>query len=191
MLNVTELRAGTTFKDNKGMWEVVKYSHTKMGRGSANIKLKIKNLNTGATIEKTFTSGQKVDELSLSKKKGQFLYNDADNIVFMDPVSFEQFTLPRSLVDRKEKFLKEGETYDLLVVQDQVLSIEIPKLATLSVAETGPGLKGDTVSATTKDATLENGLRVKVPLFINQDDRIKVDTRTGEYVERVKQDKDL
>ena len=173
------------------MWEVVKYSHTKMGRGSANIKLKIKNLNTGATIEKTFTSGQKVDELSLSKKKGQFLYNDVDNIVFMDPVSFEQFTLPRRLVGRKEKFLKEGETYDLLVAQDQVLSIEIPKLATLSVAETGPGVKGDTVSATTKDATLENGLRVKVPLFINQDDRIKVDTRTGEYVERVKQDKDL
>ncbi|MCH7541213.1 elongation factor P [Patescibacteria group bacterium] len=190
MLNVTELRSGTTFRDNKGMWEVVKYSHTKMGRGSANIKLKIKNLNTGATIEKTFTSGQKVDELSLSKKKGQFLYNDVDNIVFMDPVSFEQFTLPRSLVGRKEKFLKEGETYDLLVAQDQVLSIEIPKLATLSVAETGPGVKGDTVSATTKDATLENGLRVKVPLFINQDDRIKVDTRTGEYVERVKQDKD-
>ena len=191
MLNVTELRSGTTFRDNKGMWEVVKYSHTKMGRGSANIKLKIKNLNTGATIEKTFTSGQKVDELSLSKKKGQFLYNDVDNIVFMDPVSFEQFTLPRRLVGRKEKFLKEGETYDLLVAQDQVLSIEIPKLATLSVAETGPGVKGDTVSATTKDATLENGLRVKVPLFINQDDRIKVDTRTGEYVERVKQDKDL
>lgn len=191
MLNVTELRSGTTFSDNKGMWEVVKYSHTKMGRGSANIKLKIKNLNTGATIEKTFTSGQKVDELSLSKKKGQFLYNDVDNIVFMDPVSFEQFTLPRRLVGRREKFLKEGETYDLLVAQDQVLSIEIPKLATLSVAETGPGVKGDTVSATTKDATLENGLRVKVPLFINQDDRIKVDTRTGEYVERVKQDKDL
>ena len=186
MLNVTELRAGTTFKDSQGFWEVISYRHTKMGRGSANIRVKVKNLKTGASIEKTFTSGQKVEEAALSKKKGQFLYSGADRLVFMDPASFEQFDLSRNLAGGKEKFLKEGEGYDLFVAEDKVLSIEIPKVVTLSVKETGPGIKGNTVSATTKDATLENGLSVKVPLFISSGDKLKIDTRTGEYIERVK-----
>src|SRR4030066_2571672 len=117
MINVTELRAGTTFKDSQGIWEVIKYSHTKMGRGSANIRVKVKNLKTGTSLEKTFTSGQKVEDLALSKKKGQFLYSDADRMVFMDPASFEQFDLPKSLSGGKEKFLKTGESYDLLVAE--------------------------------------------------------------------------
>lgn len=186
MLNVTELRAGTTFKDSQGIWEVVKYSHIKMGRGSANIRVKVKNLKTGATIEKTFTSGQKVEELTLTKKESQYLYGDPSNIVFMDKKNFEQFELPKLVVGDKAKFLKEGDTYEILVADDQVISVELPRTAVLKVSETGPGVKGDSVSAATKDAILENGLTVKVPLFINSGDKLKVDTRSGEYIERVK-----
>lgn len=186
MLNVTELRAGTTFKDSQGIWEVVSYKHTKMGRGAANIRVKAKNLKTGTTVEKTFTSGQKVEEMELSKKKGQFLYADAENIVFMEPATFEQFSFPKAAASGKEKFLKEGESYDIFVAEEQVLSVEIPKLVTLAISETGPSVKGDTVSGASKDANLENGLKVKVPLFIKTGDKIKVDTRSGEYVERTK-----
>lgn len=186
MLNVTELRAGTTFKDNQGIWEVVKYSHTKMGRGSATIRIKVKNLKNGVVIEKTFTSGQKVDEADISKRKGQFLYATVGDIIFMDNTSFEQFNLPKSVASGKEKFLKEGDTYELLVVEDQVLSIDIPKLVTLKISDTGPAVKGDSVSSVTKDAVLENNLSVKVPLFIKVGDKIKVDSRSGEYVERTK-----
>lgn len=186
MLNVTELRSGTTFKDNQGIWEVVKYSHTKMGRGSATIRIKVKNLKNGVVIEKTFTSGQKVDEADISKRKGQFLYATVGDIIFMDNTSFEQFNLPKSVASGKEKFLKEGDTYELLVVEDQVLSIDIPKLVTLKISDTGPAVKGDSVSSVTKDAVLENNLSVKVPLFIKVGDKIKVDSRSGEYVERTK-----
>ncbi len=186
MLNVTELRAGTTFKDSQGIWEVASYKHTKMGRGAANIRVKVKNLKGGTIIEKTFTSGQKVEEIELAKIKGQFLYSDAENIVFMDPATFEQFGLPKVVATGKEKYLKEGEIYELSVADEAVLNLEIPKLVTLLVSETGPSVKGDTVSGASKDAVLENGLRVKVPLFIKTGDRVKVDTRSGEYVERTK-----
>ena len=184
MLNVTELRAGTTFKDPQGLWEVMSYKHTKMGRGSATVRVKVRNLLTGALVEKTFTSGQRVEDIDITKKKGQFLYVDKETIVFMDLVTFEQFNLPKVVAAGKENFLKEGETYDLAVAEDQVLSVTIPKLIVLKVAETGPGVKGDSVSSVTKDAVLENGLKVKVPLFINTGDKLKIDTRNGEYVER-------
>jgi len=186
MIPVTDLRSGKVFKDSQGIWEVVSYKHTKMGRGTATIRVKAKNLKTASILEKTFTSGQKVEDIELSKKKGQFLYVDKDNLVFMDPETFEQFSFAKVSTAGKEIFLKESETYDLLVMGDAVFSVEIPKLVVLQVAETGPGVKGDTVSNVYKDATLENGLKIKVPLFINQGDKVKVDTRTLEYVERVK-----
>ncbi len=186
MLNVTELRAGATFKDSQGIWEVVKYTHTKMGRGSATIRVKVKNLKNLGVIEKTFTSGQKVDEIDIAKKKAQFLYANDDDIVFMDNATFEQFNLPKAVVGRKDKFLKEGDIYNLMVTEDQVLGIEISKLVIMKIADTGPAVKGDSVSSVTKDATMENGLNVKVPLFIKSGDKIKVDSRSGEYVERTK-----
>lgn len=186
MTPVTELRSGTAFKDSQGIWEVVSYRHTKMARGSATIRVKVENLRTGAIIEKTFTSGQKVEEALIVKKKGQYLYSDKETIVFMDSNTFEQFSLPNKVVAEKGKFLKEGETYELSVVDDEVLGVEIPKLIVLSVSETGPGVKGDSVSSVTKDAVLENGLKVKVPLFISIGDKLKIDTRNGEYVERIR-----
>ncbi|MEX0621519.1 MAG: elongation factor P [Candidatus Woykebacteria bacterium] len=186
MISVTELRAGTTFKDSQGIWEAIKYSHTKMGRGSASIKVKVKNLKTGTIVDKTFTSGQKVDDLSVTKKEGQFLYADGSNLVFMEKKTFEQFTLPKTAVFQAEKFLKESETYDLTFAEDSVIGVEIPRTVVLRVDETGPAIKGDSVSAASKDATLENGLSLKVPLFIKTGDKIKVDARAGKYVERVR-----
>jgi elongation factor P len=186
MIPVTDLRAGIVFKDSQGVWEVSEYKHIKMGRGGATIRIKVKNLKTGATLEKTYNSGQRVEDTQVTKKKGQYLYSDAQNAVFMDSATFEQFSLSKQVLAGKEVFLKEGETYDLLVVDDQVISVELPKLVVLAVAETGPGVRGDTVSNVYKPATLENGLVLKVPLFINQGDKVKVDTRTQEYVERVK-----
>lgn len=186
MIPVTELRNGVAFKDSQGVWEVISYRHVKMGRGSATIRVKAKNLKTGATLEKTFTSGQKVDDLDLIKKKLQFLYGDAQNVVFMDPKTFEQFSLSKDAASGKEKYLKEGDEYELLTGDDQVFGIEIPKLVVMKVAETAPGVRGDTVSNVFKDANLENGAKVKVPLFIKIGDKVKIDSRTGEYVERVK-----
>jgi len=186
MISVTDLRAGIVFKDSQGVWEVTSYKHIKIGRGGATIRIKAKNLKTGTTLEKTFNSGQRVEDVEVAKKKGQYLYSDAQNAVFMDPATFEQFGLAKQVLAGKEVFLKKGETYDLVVVDDQVISVELPKLVVLTVSETGPGVRGDTVSNVYKPATLENGLVLKVPLFINQGDKVKVDTRTQEYVERVK-----
>ena len=186
MIPVTNLRNGVAFSDSQGLWEVISYRHVKMGRGSATIRVKVPNLKTDSVVEKTFTSGQKVENIEIEKKKGQFLYSDASEIVFMDPATFEQFVLPKTATGGKEKFLKEGQEYDIKAAGDSVLGIEIPKIIVLEVAETGPSVKGDTVSSATKEAVLENGLRIKVPLFINQGDKLRIDTRTNEYVERAK-----
>ncbi|OGY22054.1 MAG: elongation factor P [Candidatus Woykebacteria bacterium GWA1_44_8] len=186
MISVTDLRAGIVFKDSQGVWEVSEYRHIKIGRGGATIRIKVKNLKTGATLEKTFNSGQRVEDVEVIKRKGQFLYSDANAVVFMDPGTFEQFSLAKGVLEGKEAFLQEGGTYNLLGVEDQVLAVELPKLVVLKVAETGPGVKGDTVSNAYKDAALENGLKIKVPLFVKSGDLIKVDTRSKEYVERVR-----
>ena len=186
MIPVTELRAGTTFKEGGEIFEVTSYQHAKIGRGSANIKVKARNLKTGQLVERTFISGAKVEEAETEKRKLAYLYRDSESLVFMDPKSYEQFPIKSSLVGEKEKFLKESETYEVLVSGESILSVDLPKLMEFRVAETGPGVKGDTVSNVFKDAVLENGIKVKVPLFINQGDRVKVDTRSGEYVERAK-----
>jgi elongation factor P len=186
MLNVTDLRAGAAFRDQSGLWEVQSYQHIKMGRGSANIKIRARNLRTGAIVEKSFISGARVEEVEVEKKKAQFLYADQSNANFMDQASFEQFSLPASLVASQIKFLKEGESYDLAFADSEILGVELPRNMILKIAETGPGIKGDTVSTAYKAAKLENGLEVKVPLFLKEGDAVKIDTRSGEYLERAK-----
>lgn len=186
MIPVTELRSGTTFKDKGEIFEVSSYSHTKIGRGSANIKIRARNLRTGESVQKNFTSGVKVEEADIEKRKLQFLYQDADNLVFMDSKSYDQLPIKKSVVGERAKFLKEGESYEVLVSADVVLNVELPKLIELKIAETGPGVKGDTVSNVYKPAILENGISVNVPLFVKSGDVIKIDTRSNEYIERVK-----
>ena len=134
----------------------------------------------------SFTSGAKLEEVDTEKKKLQYLYSDPENLVFMDPKTYEQFPIKTTLAGEKDKFLKEGEFYELLTSEGSVLSINLPKLMEFKITETGPGVKGDTVSNVYKPATLEGGIEIKVPLFINTDDTVRVDTRTNAYVERVK-----
>lgn len=186
MLNVNDLRAGTTFQEDGNVFEVLDFSHTKMGRGTATIRVKVRNLKTGSTTEKTFISGARVEEADLDEKKGQYLYKDNSEATFMDPLSYDQFTVPVSFLAGQEKFLKEGESYTLNTFQGQVLSVEMPRTAVLKVVEAPPGIRGNTVSNVYKDVTMENGMVTKVPLFINEGDLVKIDTRSGEYVERVK-----
>ncbi len=189
-LNVTDLRNGTYFKEGDNILQVLSYDHVKMGRGSGNVKVKIKNLKTGAVTEKSFITGARVDEASVGKKKAQFLYRDNDSPAgeynFMDPVSFEQFFLSKSVLGDSIKYLKDGLEVILITSGDEALGMELPLSLVYEIAETGPGEKGNTVSNVFKDATLDNGLIVKVPMFMKPGEKVKIDTRTGQYVERVK-----
>lgn len=186
MLNVTELRNGTFFQEGNNILQVLTYEHVKMGRGSGTIKLKVKNIRTGSVIEKTFITGARVDEADVAKKKAQFLYRDGENFSFMDPVSFEQFTITASVLGSQAKYLKDGIEVILIVLGDEALGLELPLSLNYEITETGPGEKGNSVSNVFKEAVLENGLVIKVPMFIGIGERVKVDTRSGEYIERVK-----
>ena len=185
-LNVNELRNGTFYKEGKDTFQVVVYEHVKTGRGSGNIKLKVRNVRSGAVVEKSFITGARVDEANVEKKKAQFLYRDGDNFNFMDPVSFEQFSVTAQVLGDQIKYLKDGLEVTLIVGEGEALGLELPMSLVYEIAETGPGEKGNTVSNVYKEATLDNGLVVKVPMFMHVGEKVKVDTRSGQYVERIK-----
>ncbi len=183
MLNVTELRAGTVFEDQGNLYQVLSYEHIKMGRGSANIKVKVKNLRSGSTTEKSFINGARVNDVQVLKRDLQYLYSDETHAYFMDPQTFEQVSVPLTLVD-EPAFLKEGEAYNISFREEEALTVNFPPKLTLKVIETGPATKGNSATNVFKDAVLENGYKTKVPLFITINDTIRVDTRTGAYSER-------
>ncbi len=186
MISVNELRAGRTFQEDGQPYLVLKYEHTKMGRGSANIKVKVKNLKTGSVTEKTFISGAKVEEVLTQKKKLQYLYSDQLGYHFIEPETFEQITIPIKLLKNQAGFLKEEAEVNILFVEGEPVSVELAPKMKFKIKETGPGVKGDSATNIFKPATLENNMKVKVPLFIKTGEEIWVDTRSGEYVERVK-----
>ena len=189
MIEVTQLRAGTVYEDANtgvGPWMVLKYEHVKMGRGSATIKVKIKNLKTGTLIEKSYTNGARMQDVTLTKRQGQYLYKDGDEFIFMDPETYEQFNVKEDLIGDQSKFLKEGTQIDLKFYNEEPISIALPLKMTFTVVETDPGVRGNTVSNVFKDATIDTGAKVKVPLFVEEGERIVVNTDTGEYVERAK-----
>jgi len=189
-LNVTELRNGTFYKEGKDIFLVLIYEHVKTGRGSGNIKLKVRNIRTGSVTEKSFITGARVDEADVAKIKAQFLYRDGDSPAgefnFMDPQSFEQFAISVSVLGDQAKYLKDGLEVTLIVSEGEALGVELPMSLVYTISETGPGEKGNTVSNVFKEATMDNGLAVKVPMFIKIGEKIKVDTRSGDYIERVK-----
>lgn len=185
-LNVTDLRNGTFFKEGGNILLVVTYEHVKTGRGSGNIKVKVRNLRTGSVVEKSFITGARVDEANVEKKKTQFLYRDGDSFNFMDPQNFEQFSISSRVIGDQAKYLKDGLEVLLIVGEGEALGLELPMSLIYTISETGPGEKGNSVSNVYKDATLDNGLVVKVPMFINVGDKVKVDTRNGEYIERAR-----
>ncbi|MBI4059322.1 elongation factor P [Candidatus Microgenomates bacterium] len=186
MISVTDLRAGTAFQMDGNPYVVLRYSHTKLGRGGATVRVSVRNLKTGNVEEKAFGAGQSVEEAPVAKKRMQYLYSDGKTIVFMDPTTFEQFEMRVSIIGDKIYFLKDGEMVQVLFWGSEALDIELPPKIDMKVVEAPPGIKGNSATNMWKQAKLENGLTVKVPLFINMGDMIRVDTRTSEYVERVK-----
>lgn len=186
MIPVTHLREGTVFEENGEPLEVLKYTHTKLGRGTANIKVKIRNLKSGAVFKKTFVSGAKVALAELEKRKARFLYTDYQKYYFMDDISFDQFSLSKKAIGEKSKFLKEGEKVEILFYQGKPLGIKLPIKIELRVKEAPPEIRGNSATNIFKEVVLENGILIKVPLFIKKGDRIVVDTRSGEYVKKAK-----
>lgn len=184
-ISVTELRKGTVFAEGGTPFLVLEYTHTKVGRGNANIKIKARNLRTGALLTKSFVSGASVEEAEVSRQSAQYLYSDGTTCHFMDPKSFEQFSVPLSSAANAAKFLPEGGEVTILMFRGDPLAVELPLKVGLKVAETGPSEKGDTRSSATKEAVLETGYKLQVPMFIKVGDTIKVNTETGKYVERV------
>lgn len=185
MISVTELRNGTVFETGGQLWQVLSYEHIKVGRGSANIKVKVRNITTSATTEKSFISGARVQDVALEKRQAQYLYRSKEALVFMENTTFSHVELSGSVLGHQAKFLTEGMDVTILFHSDQAVAAELPKHITFTVSETGPGVKGNSVSNVYKSAALENGMEIQVPMFVKSGDKVKVDTKTGQYVERV------
>jgi len=189
MINVNQLRNGTSFEIDGEPFLVLNYEFTKMGRGKADIKVKVRNLNTNAVTVKTFISGNSVQEINLKRKKMQYLYSDVNNGVFMEPETFEQVEIDLDLISEQKAYLSDGMEVQVLFWeesdgQEKPLALELPAKLSFKVKETGPGEKGNSASNVYKSGVLENGLQVKIPLFIKQGEKVIIDTRTGEYVAR-------
>jgi elongation factor P len=184
MLGITDLKTNTKIELDGDPYVVTDYQHAKMGRGGAVVRTKLRNLRTGSMLQKTFQGSDKIKPANLSSRKGQYLYGEGDSFTFMDTQNYEQFTLDSGVVGDGAKFLKEGLEVSLLQHGDAVIAVELPIKVEYEVKDTDPGLKGDTVSGGSKPATVESGATVTVPLFVQIGDRIRVDTRTGTYLER-------
>jgi elongation factor P len=185
MIDTGDLRKGLTLDWDGRLVKVVDFAHNKQGRGSAQVRLTLRDLRTGSITQHSVQAGTRFTPVRLERRHVQYLYADGADRHFMDTESFDQIVLNDAAIGDAARFIKENDVVDLLTWNDEPIDIELPTAVNLTVAETDPGLKGDTASGATKPATLETGLVVNVPLFINVGDLLKVDTRTGEYVERV------
>ncbi len=183
--STNNLENGMTLELSEGLFRVIEFQHVKPGKGGAFVRTKLKNVRSGAVLDKTFRADEKVEQAIVDKRDMQFLYKDSDAFVFMDTVSYDQVHVPGSTLASSSDYLKEGDTVVLQMYGDEVVSVDLPAAVELSVSATDPGLQGDRVSGARKPATLETGLTIQVPLFVSTGDRVKVDTRTGEYITRV------
>lgn len=184
MIETNDFRNGSTFEYEDKLVTILNVEHIKLARGSAVIKAKLKDVRAGAIFEQSFRSGDKYKAARIEKTEATYLYSDGDLHHFMDSSTYEQIALNASQIEDVLPYLKEGNPVNLLRYEDSVIGVELPITVELEITETEPGHKGDTVSGATKPATLETGASVLVPLFVNQGDRIRVDTRTGAYLER-------
>jgi elongation factor P len=185
MISTGDLRKNLTIELDGNLYRIEDFQHVKMGRGSAFVKLKLRNIRKGDITERTFQAGERFQRASLDKSPVQFLYADGDTYHFMHTETYDQMAIGREQIGDAVNFLKEGATVELVSFGDEPLSIELPPSVEMEVTYTEPGLRGDTATGGTKPATIETGYTVQVPLFVNTGDRIKVDTRTGTYIERV------
>lgn len=184
MISTKDFRNGMAIVVDGQIHLILWFQHHKPGKGGAVMRTKLKNLTTGSIVDRTFRAGTKFEEAHLMKKKMEYLYREGEDFVFMDNETYEQVTLDTSQVGEGIRFLKENTKVDLLTYKGKILGVEVPITVSLKVAHTEPGLKGDRATSGTKPATLETGAIIQVPLFINTGDMVRVDTRTGEYLER-------
>ncbi len=184
MISVNDFKTGVTIEMEGQAYQVVDFQHVKPGKGAAFVRAKLKNVKTGSVVEKTFRAGEKVARAHLDKREMQFLYKDTDGYNFMDNESYDQISISQESLGDGSKWLLENMVIEVLLFQENIIGIELPNFVELAVVETEPGVKGDTATGATKLAKLETGASVQVPLFINEGDRLRIDTRTGQYMER-------
>jgi elongation factor P len=185
VISTGELRKGIAIELDGDLWQVLDFHHIKMGRGSAQVRMKLRNVKRGQTVERTFQAGDKWPRAWLDRRPVQFLYRDGRELHFMDTESFEQFILTDQQLADEVAFMKEGMTLDRVSYEGETIGVELPVTVDLAVTATEPGYAGDTATGARKPATLETGHVLQVPLFVQQGDVVRVDTRTGEYQTRV------
>jgi elongation factor P len=185
MLSTTDFRRGLKIELDNIPYEIVDFQHVKPGKGGAFVRTKLRNMLNGRTVENTFRSGEKMEKPDMETKEMQFLYKDGSGYVFMDMESYEQFSVETDVMGAKGGYLVDGMELTMLMYRGKALDMDLPASVILEVTHTEPGVKGDTVSGATKPATLSTGITLNVPLFVNEGEKIKVDTRSGEYLGRV------
>lgn len=184
-VSTNDLRNGMALDLPEGLFTVVEFQHVKPGKGGAFVRTKLKNVRTGAVLDRTYRADEKLEQAVIDKREMQYLYREGDELVFMDNTTYEQLTVAPSSLGPAAGFLVQGASAVLQMYAGEIVGVEIPTSVELEVTETEPGLQGDRVSGGRKPATVETGIAVSVPLFINVGDRIKVDTRNGQYLTRV------
>lgn len=184
MISSNDFRPGVTIEIDNQVWQVVDFQHVKPGKGAAFVRAKIKNLQTGAVIERTFNAGEKLPKAQVDRRPMQYLYADGDSFHFMDTETYDQVMLTKEHLTEALNFLKENMEITVLFFNGTIIGVELPNSVDLTVVETDPGIRGDTATGGTKPAKLETGYVVKVPMFINEGDVLRIDTRSGAYIER-------
>ena len=185
MADTTDFRNGFTMLLDGELFSTVEFQHVKPGKGGAFVRTKLKNVRTGAVLDRTFRSGDKVEEVRVEKREMQYLYSEGEVYYFMDLETYDQIGIQKETVGKAAELLKENENAFVLTARGSAIGVELPNFVELRVAHTEPGVRGDTATGAVKPAVLETGAQVQVPLFVNEGDVLKIDTRTGEYVERV------
>jgi elongation factor P len=183
-INTNQFKNGMHIEVDGSVWRIVGFQHVKPGKGGAFVRTKLKSLDSGAVVDRTFRAGEKFQRMHTEVKSAQYLYDSGDDVVFMEDETYEQFTLPRNSVAEDLEFIPPSTSVQVLTVDGRPSGLQLPSSIELAVAETEPGVKGDTVSNVTKPAKLETGAVIQVPLFVGTGDRIKVDPREGRYISR-------
>jgi len=186
MITTNDLRPGTCFIYDNQLWKITEFQHVKPGKGPAFVRVKQINIKTGAIVERTYRAGEKIEDVRVENREMQYLYHDGTNYVFMDNETYEQYSINEALIGDNSGYLLENTKSTVTIHDGEVLDVVPPKFLEVKITKTDPGVKGDTAQGGTKPATIESGATIMVPLFINEGEIIKVDTRDGRYVERVK-----
>jgi len=186
MISSNDLRPGTCFRYDGQLWKVTEYQHVKPGKGPAFVRIKQLNLRTGAIVERTYRTGEKIEDIRVENREMQYLYRDGGNFVFMDNETYEQYSVNEDLVGGSAGFLLENTNATVMIHDNEILDVSPPTFVEVRVVRTDPGVRGDTAQGGSKPAIVESGATIQVPLFINEGDVIKVDTRDGRYIERAK-----